>query len=252
MLHRMVSRSAVVFVATAFLASCEDNTTGTPLPPPDVSTAYTVTVASPPPEPNVVEGLVSPNVVFLVSNPDGTPAAGVPITFTINQTGLLQNITATSGSDGLVSPGEWHLGFRAGPQRLVASPALGTRAFVTVTAEPGPFFRTIGPPLLEGKVFLPGAVATDAATFTAVDQFNNRVAIIEGDTLQITVTALEGTLPDGGTLQIDEIGNVYAGTWTLAGTEGPQRLVASYLVDGLPKADTVTVEAFIPPPPEEE
>jgi hypothetical protein len=42
MLHRIVSRSVFAFAAAGLLASCEDNTTGTPLTPPPPSTAVYV------------------------------------------------------------------------------------------------------------------------------------------------------------------------------------------------------------------
>lgn len=255
MLHRIVSRYAGVFAAATLglgLAACEDNTTGTPLPPPDVPNAYSIVAVAPPDETFPVDEVLSPNPQFRVLGPDGSGAANVAVTFSLNQGGLLQSTSATSDANGFVSPGEWRLGTKAGVQRLVASPPIGAAGFIDVTTTPGPLFATVGPPLLAGKVFEPGDVATSAATFTGVDEFGNRIAFNEEEPVEITVTALQGTLADGGTLEADDFGNVYAGEWTLGGAEGPQSLVASYIVDGLPKADTVTVEALIPEPPEEE
>ena len=159
MLHRIVSRSVVVLAATAFLASCEDNTTGTPLTPPPPSTAVyvnpvtldegyamkdtTVTVGA-----DVVDvTIVSPNPVFSVENPDGSVPEGQVISFNVNLPGFLQQSKDTVGADGLVSPGFWVVGtpctasegdFCRGTQRVIATPVAGTTAFIDVSTEPPP------------------------------------------------------------------------------------------------------------------
>ena len=149
MLHRIVSRSVVALAATAFLASCEDNTTGTPLPPPAASTAVYVTAVEPaegygfadlavtlPSGTDTVITVVSPSPVFYVAYPDGEVAVGQNINFSINLPGLLQSTTATVDDDGFVSPGYWAVGDRP-VQRIIASPVSGNPAFIDVdTTEP--------------------------------------------------------------------------------------------------------------------
>jgi hypothetical protein len=145
MLHRIVSRTVVVLAATAFLASCEDNTTGTPLTPPPASTAVYVTELVPdsgyaidtatiplPGGPDttitadttvagvdttiiadtvvVVDTLVyvvTPDPVFEVKYPDGTAAVGQVITFNLSLPGLIEATKDTVDAAGLVSPGRW-------------------------------------------------------------------------------------------------------------------------------------------------
>lgn len=147
MLHRIVSRSVVVLAATMFLASCEDNTTGTPLTPPDPSTAVYVTPVIPDGGYTTEEvslniggvdtlvTVVSPNPVFEVVYPDGTPGTGQTINFNINLPGLLQDTKGTVGSDGLVSPGYWVIGERP-VQRIIASPASGEAGYIDIDQTP--------------------------------------------------------------------------------------------------------------------
>jgi hypothetical protein len=149
MLHRIVSRSVVALAATAFLASCEDNTTGTPLPPPPASTAVDVTPVEPaagygfaelavtlPNGTDTTVTVVSPSPVFHVAFPDGELAAGQTINFSLTLPGLLESTSATVGSDGFVSPGYWAVGDRP-VQRIIASPASGNPGIIDVdTTEP--------------------------------------------------------------------------------------------------------------------
>ncbi len=147
MLHRIVSRSVVVLAATVFLASCEDNTTGTPLPPPDPSTAVYVTPVIPVGGYTTEEvtlniagvdttvTVVSPEPIFEVVFPDGTPAAGQAINFSLNLPGLLETNRGTVDASGFVSPGYWVLGDRP-VQRVIAAPASGDPGYIDVDQTP--------------------------------------------------------------------------------------------------------------------
>lgn len=153
MLHRIVSRSVVVLAATAFLASCEDNTTGTPLTPPPASTAVYVNAITPDsgygvkdttitipelagvPAHDTVVTIASPNPEFEVVTPEGDAATGQVITFNLNLPGLLQQTKDTVPESGLVSPGYWVLGDRA-VQRVIASPVSGSTGFIDVDTTP--------------------------------------------------------------------------------------------------------------------
>ena len=160
MLHRIVSRSVVVIAATAFLASCEDNTEGTPLTPPPSSTAVTVTPIIPEggytfKDTTVTDGentidvtIVTPNPEFDVRFPDGSAAEGQVITFNLNLPGLLQQTRDTVGTEGLVSPGFWVVGTPCitapegescrPSQRLIATPVAGNTGYIDVSTEPPP------------------------------------------------------------------------------------------------------------------
>lgn len=163
MLHRIVSRSGVVLAATAFLASCEDNTTGTPLTPPPASTAVYVTEVAPVDGYTIAQTtiklpdgitdttvfVVSPDPVFEVKYPDGAAGEGQVVTFNLNLPGLLAQTKDTADAAGLVSPGQWVVAqvcpnpapeppaepvFCRPSQSVIAAPVSGTPAVVTVDA----------------------------------------------------------------------------------------------------------------------
>lgn len=163
MLHRIVSRSVVALAATAFLASCEDNTTGTPLPPPTPSTAVYVSAVEPAEPYTVVDQAITlpdgsveilptvqPELVFQVLNPDGTIPVGQTITFTVNLPGFVENQTAVVDANGFVSPGYWVVGspcetpypsvgevpFCRPLQRVIAAPVAGDAAYIDVQTAP--------------------------------------------------------------------------------------------------------------------
>jgi len=163
MLHRIVSRSGVVLAATAFLASCEDNTTGTPLTPPPASTAvyvsevapadgYTIeqtTIKLPDGITDTTVFVVSPDPVFEVKYPDGAAGEGQVVTFNLNLPGLLAQTKDTADASGLVSPGQWVVAsvcpnpapeppaepvFCRPTQSVIATPIAGNAAVATVDA----------------------------------------------------------------------------------------------------------------------
>ena len=163
MLHRIVSRSVVVLAATAFLASCEDNTDGTPLTPPPASTAVYVSEVAPADGYVISEAtiklpdgvtdttvfVVTPDPVFEVTYPDGSAGAGQVITFNLNLPGLLAQTKDTADAAGLVSPGQWVVAqvcpnpapeppaepvFCRPTQSVIAAPVAGNFAVVTVDA----------------------------------------------------------------------------------------------------------------------
>jgi hypothetical protein len=163
MLHRIVSRSVVVLAATAFLASCEDNTTGTPLTPPPASTAVYVNEVPPADGYTIEEAtiplpggggdttvfLVSPDPVFEVVYPDGSAAVGQVITFNLSLPGLIEQSRDTVDAAGLVSPGRWVVAdvcpnplpeppedpvFCRPSQSVIATPVAGNAGVATVDA----------------------------------------------------------------------------------------------------------------------
>jgi hypothetical protein len=238
MLHRIVSRSAVVLAATAFLASCEDNTSGTPNEPPPGSTAVVVRAVEAP-DSGVVDTDLAEPVVVKVTNPDGTPATSVVVTFGLTTGGLLEHTQVTTDANGLASPGIWHLGKKAGNQRLTATPPSGDPAIINVTAVPGPFKSLDAPSGLPNSAQIANQPTAIAPVFVAVDSFGNRVF----EPVEVTFEAVEGTIDDTDPIESGENGDVSPGAWTLDGTIGLQRLVAVYDVDGTTVHDTITVEA---------
>jgi hypothetical protein len=239
MLHRIVSRSVVVLAGTAFLASCEDNTTGTPLTPPPPSTAVVVSAVAPVPEDGVVDTDIAGPVTFKATNPDGSPGAGIVLQFIAAGGGVVERSQATTGSDGTASPGVWHLGRKAGTQRVTASPPSGDPAFIDVTVAPGAFAVLNSPANLPNSAQIANQPTAVAPVYVVADQFNNRA----GDSIEVTFEALEGSIDDTDPILSSSNGDVSPGAWTLGGTVGPQRLVAHYVVNGAAVSDTVTVEA---------
>ena len=161
MLHRMVSRSAGVlgYAALALVvASCEDNTTGTPNTPPPASTAVYVNAIIPEggyglgEETITIEGVdttvtvVVPDPEFEVVYPDGSAAVGQTIQFSLNLPGLLESTTGVVGADGRVTPGRWIVSLPCTAetdycrpvQRVIASPASGNIGTIDVSTEPPP------------------------------------------------------------------------------------------------------------------
>jgi len=171
MLHRIVSRSVVAFAAAGLLASCEDNTTGTPLTPPPPSTAVYINPLQPPdsitppdpitgkrdtiPVPYTIEqrvvnidgtdfvvAVVTPDPQFLVQFPDGDVAEGQEIAFSLNLPGALESTRVTVPASGLVSPGRWIVDNPCPPvggatscrgvQRVIARPTAGNPGFIDV------------------------------------------------------------------------------------------------------------------------
>jgi hypothetical protein len=161
MLHRIVSRSVVVLAGTAFLASCEDNTTGTPLTPPPASTAVyvnpvvpedgysteQVTITIPAvgeiPAHDTVVTAVTPNPEFEVTYPDGDPAVDQVITFNLNLPGLIEQSKDTVPASGLVTPGRWIVAEPCPPsedfcrptQRIIATPVAGNAGVIDVSVD---------------------------------------------------------------------------------------------------------------------
>lgn len=167
MLHRIVSRSVVVLAATGFLASCEDNTAGTPLPPFTPSTAVYVNEVVPEVDYTVEQvnitlpgGVdttvyaVTPDPVFEVVLPNGDPAVGQVVNFNVNLPGFVAQRADTVDAFGLVSPGRWVLAdvcpnplpdppeFCRPTQRVIATPVAGRPGFVDVDAS---FPPTVAP-----------------------------------------------------------------------------------------------------------
>ena len=152
MLHRIVSRSLVAFAAVGLLASCEDNTTGTPLPPPTTATLVTVTALDLDYtiEQQVVNingtdfvvAVVSPDPAFFVELQDGEPAVGQEVAFSLNLPGALESTRVTVPGTGVVSPGRWIVDNPCPPvggatscrgvQRVIATPTAGNPGFIDV------------------------------------------------------------------------------------------------------------------------
>jgi hypothetical protein len=217
----MVSRSVVVLAATAFLASCEDNTTGTPLTPPPASTAVDVT----PVEPvggytqeqrtmniggvDTTVTVVSPDPVFSVVYPDATPGAGQIVTFDLNLPGIIGQERDTVDAAGLVSPGSWILGPRCGTQRLVAAPASGNTGFIDVAPTPQLFLWHVSGTLLE-------PVNDTCGIFSAGTGQNVNVIEVTGLTYDAAAGLLVGGDIDGTVVTIDPA----TGTETVLGPVG--------------------------------
>lgn len=232
----------VLSLAVVGLAACE-TTTAPPLPEPPAPPAAQVRVeVAEPGEDGVVNtAVIGP--VFRAVGADGSPAAGVTMTFTALNGGSLEHASATTDAAGLATPGAWTLGPRAAAQS-VSAVVNGPAAVSSVTGLAGPFASFYAPPAIAGRVFDTGADIEDLVFF-AVDEFGNRVAE-EG--IPVAFAALNGSLAGAGT-ETDENGQVSAGTWTLSGNGGPQQVRAAYAGPGGPAETLLTVTETPPPAP---
>ena len=197
-----------------------------------------VTAIDPVPDSGVVDTDLAEHVVVRVTNPDGTTAPNVVVTFGLTTGGLLEHTQVTTDANGLASPGIWHLGKKAGSQRLTATPPAGDPATVNVAAVPGPFTQLDAPSGLPNSSQIANKTTAIAPVFVAVDSFGNRVV----EPIVVNFEAVEGSIDDNSD-STSANGDVSPGAWTLDGTIGPQRLVAVYDLHGSLVHDTITVEA---------
>ncbi len=134
MLHRHVRRFTP-WVAVLALAACE-STTLPPLPDPPAPPPGQIRVEVAEPGLNGVVGEETVAPVFRALNVDGSPAAGVTVTFSALNGGGLEQTTATTDANGLASPGAWLLGPRPGLQWVSAiAVGPGTRSSVLACTE---------------------------------------------------------------------------------------------------------------------
>jgi hypothetical protein len=158
-------------------------------------------------------------LVMRVQRPDGTPLAGIPVSFFLaSHAGSMNPSTGVSDAAGLVTV-NWTLGPTA--TNLNAIAALPTGASVNFTAVAGPgaaaTLQKVSGDAQSGSV---GTVLADSLTVRAVDSFGNSVA-----GAPVTWSAASGSVsPATSTTRANGIART---AYTLPGTAGPATVQAS-------------------------
>ncbi len=168
---------------------------------------------------------------------EGNPVPGVAIAFeVVAGGGGLAAATATTGTDGVATSGEWTLGPVVGLNRLRASAGSFTVEF-GATGTVGAAAKLT---LAEGgdQSAIIGALLPVAPAVLLTDAFDNPVA-----GAQVTFGTADGGTVTGGTAQTDASGVARPGSWTLGLGAGAQVITATRA--GLPAvAITATALAF--------
>ncbi|MFL5519374.1 MAG: hypothetical protein ACJ8B6_00440 [Gemmatimonadales bacterium] len=231
-----------LLLAALGVGACSDGVEPAPNPSqesPD-GTAFVKLEATSKPLTGIVGAAATIPVVVKATNADGSVAAGQPVSFSLVGPGSLQQRLDTTDAEGLASPGTWTLGQRTGPQRLIAtSGSTSITVDVAVQTSLGAFAMLVAPPTLNDGDFEVGRTPSSGLRTVAVDSFNNRV----GAGIQVRWVALDGTLIVADSLTTTNASSEVTPRWTLATLLGPQRLVARYSAKGVPRADTLTVNA---------
>jgi uncharacterized protein YjdB len=166
-------------------------------------------------------GTTLPSVpIFRVADAFGNPVAGIAVEFAVTS-GTLQFARAPSGEDGLVSPGAWTLGTRAGTHRLRAhvqsTPTLA--AELTATATPGPA-AAIEVVNGQGQTGPAGSTLPEPLVVRVTDVYGNAVS-----RAAVSFSASGGTITPASA-QTGETGLASA-AWTLPSGAGPHTAQAS-------------------------
>ena len=213
----LIRIAATAACAVITLASCQE-----PSAPAQVTREATILAAA---SPTSITGVVGsairdlPSVIAQDAN--GTPTAGIVVTFAIlSGGGLITGAVVTSNSAGIARLGAWTLGTLPGTSMVTAtSGSLGSVTF-SATAVAGPptqLVKVAG----DNQTVLAGAAVAIRPRVRVVDAYNNVLA-------DVTVTfAVEsgGGSATGTTVITDAMGAATIGGWTL-GSRGGQSVVA--------------------------
>lgn len=192
------------------LVGCGSDSPLPPPPPPASIAPLPGAIAS-----EVEVGRSAGSPVFVVTDRDGRPRAGVPVTFTPLGTGaMIAQSVDTTDSQGHASPGAWIVGRQSGRDSLVAAVPGGPHTGVGIGVRPGALAQLVpsSPTFSSNLSFTPHA---DPVFFTARDRFGNPVP---GVTVRFTTSAPPQSAP----------GSIVEPTSTVTDAHGVAR-VASWM-----------------------
>lgn len=221
MLRRWIT--ALPLLAVLALAACGGGG-GDDAPPPD-RTPTSITAQAGASQTGTVNGAVATAPAVRVSARDGTPVAGVAITFeVVSGGGSVTGASTTTNASGVATVGGWTLGNTVGEQRLAArSPGLPEVSF-SAMASPAP-----GTGVLERNAGSDGQTATTGTAVSVVPAVRVRDAggaPLAGVTVRFAVTAGGGSVVNASAVS-DATGLASAGGWTLGTATGTHTLQAS-------------------------
>lgn len=211
---RSTTRSAGLFIALILTAGCSG------LNEPQARVLHLEAVSD-----TILNGIVgtivTPSPTVRVTDEDGQPVGGVPITFIRSAGGSNENRTASTGADGNASVGRWTLGNGAGSQLLVAHAAGATAVVFRAIASPGPISR-VNQIAGDFQAATVGASLQHPLRVRVTDQYDNWIA---GAAVTFSAVTGNGTI-DGGTAITDAAAIATSGTWILGPVPGLQHVTA--------------------------
>jgi len=172
-----------------------------------------------------VNGAVATAPAVRVTARDGTPVAGIAITFVIvSGGGSVSGASTTTNASGVATVGGWTLGNTVGEQRLAArSPGLPEVSFSAIAAP------AAGTGVLERSAGSDGQSATISSAVAVVPAVRVRDASgapLAGVSVSFAVTAGGGSVQNSSAVS-DTTGLASAGRWNLGSAPGTHTLQAS-------------------------
>jgi glucose/arabinose dehydrogenase len=221
MLRRWIA--ALPLLAVLALAACGGG--GGDDPPPPDRTPTSIGAQAGASQAGTVNLTVATAPAVRVTARDGTPVAGVAITFeVVSGGGSVSGASTVTNASGVATVGGWTLGNTVGEQRLAArSPGLPEVSFSAMAA-PAP-----GTGVLERSAGSDGQTATTGTAVAVAPAVRVRDATgapLAGVTVRFTVTAGGGSVIHASALS-DATGLASAGGWTLGTATGTHTLQAS-------------------------
>jgi plastocyanin len=218
-MRRSYVRSTILGLAVGVSACGGDM--GMPNPPPPPSQV----IAKASPSGDAQQGTVGAQLaeaLRVIVTRDGTPEAGVSVTWTATGTGAAVGpATGTTAGDGTASA-QWTLGHTAGPQTATATiGSNGPSVSFSAVAAPGPAAQ-LSASSGDGQTGVVSEPLPANVVATVADQFGNAVA---GSTIQWQVTGGGGAVtPAAGPTDAQGLASV---AWTLGPAAGANTLEAA-------------------------
>jgi glucose/arabinose dehydrogenase len=206
------------------LAACGGGGDSAPPPAPDMTpTQFTAQAGAS--QAGTVNAAVATAPAVRVLTRDGTPVAGVAVTFSVvSGGGSVSGGSVLTNASGVATVGGWTLGNSVGEQKLSArSPGLPEVSFSAMAA-PAP-----GTGVLERSAGSDGQTASTGAAVAVVPAVRVRDAAgapLAGVSVSFAVTAGGGSVQNT-TAVSDSTGLASAGRWTLGSAPGTHTLQAS-------------------------
>ena len=212
----------LALLALLMLAACGGGG-GVEAPPDRTPTGITAQAGAS--QAGTVNLAVSTAPAVRVTARDGTPVAGVAITFqVVSGGGSVSGASTSTNASGVATVGGWTLGNTVGEQRLAArSPGLPEVSF-SAMASPAP-----GAGVLERSAGSDGQTATTGTAVAVVPAVRVRDAAgapLAGVAVGFAVTAGGGSVVNASAVS-DASGLASAGGWTLGSATGTHTLQAS-------------------------
>jgi hypothetical protein len=211
---RLWGKSAIVLVSALSAAGCDSTTEPVAVMQLEAITATEVT--------GTVGSAVTPVPVVRVTDDQGSPMKGVPVSFLVGNTGAsVAHAAMRTDENGVATPGTWTLGSTVRTYGLTARLAGQGEVHFTAEAGPGPVEEIWA---LSGanQGGEPGEPLPEALRIQVSDGFGNAVG---GVPVAFTVVSGGGSI-ENGLVVTDADGRAESGAWTLGPDDSVQRVRA--------------------------